>query len=119
MSLYKLYPGRTPPADWSCETNKTREEVEQCPMSGDYIRSNIQPLLPTLHRDAMDQAMMQAVSLLVTLLLSMVSGAVTGLLIKVISRSGSSLPVEAWYDGTCFLDTPVKSRERERVQSDL
>ena len=77
-------------------------------------RSHIQPNLPTLHRSALDQAMVQAVSLLVTLLLSMVSGALTGLLIKLIGRSGSSLPVEAWYDGTCFLDTPVKSRERER-----
>ena len=134
ISLYKLYPARSPPAGWSCVTNKTREEVDLCPLSGDDIRSHLHPDLPTLHRDSTDQAIMQAVSLIITLLLSAVrfhnitirvslitvllySGAVSGLVIKIIGRSGSTLPVEAWYDGTCFLDTPSfrepdKSAER-------
>ena len=133
ISLYKLYPARSPPAGWSCVTNKTREEVDLCPLSGDHIRSHLHPDLPTLHRDSTEQAIMQAVSLIITLLLSAVrlhkvslrlirniflhSGAVSGLVIKIIGRSGSTLPVEAWYDGSCFLDTPsfrepVKSGER-------
>ena len=111
ISLYKLYPGRTPPLGWSCVDNKSREEVDLCPMSGEYIRSHLQPILPSLHRDALQQASMQACMVLATLLISSVSGALAGLVIRMIGRTGSSLPVEAWYDGTCFLDTPVKSRE--------
>ena len=34
------------------------------------------------------------------------SGGLTGLALRHLGRSGSTLPVEAWYDGTCFLDTP-------------
>ena len=130
LSLYKLYPARSPPAGWSCVTNKTREEVDLCPLSGDDIRSHLHPDLPNLHRDSTDQAIMQAVSLIITLLLSAVrlqtlrssiiiiisflhSGALSGLVIKIIGRSGSTLPVEAWYDGSCFLDTP-SFRERGR-----
>ena len=72
ISLYKLYPARSPPPGWSCVTNKTREEVDLCPLSGDHIRSHLHPDLPTLHRDSTDQAIMQAVSLIITLLLSAV-----------------------------------------------
>ena len=72
ISLYKLYPARSPPAGWSCVTNKTREEVDLCPLSGDDIRSHLHPDLPNLHRDSTDQAIMQAVSLIITLLLSAV-----------------------------------------------
>ena len=72
ISLYKLYPARSPPAGWSCVTNKTREEVDLCPLSGDDIRSHLHPDLPNLHRNSTDQATMQAVSLIITLLLSAV-----------------------------------------------
>ena len=34
------------------------------------------------------------------------SGSLTGLLLRYSGRTGSVMPVEAWYDGTCFLDTP-------------
>ena len=72
ISLYKLYPARSPPPGWSCVTNKTREEVDLWPLSGDHIRSHLHPDLPTLHRDSTEQAIMQAVSLIIPLLLSAV-----------------------------------------------
>ena len=37
ISLYTLYPGRAPPAGWTCVTNKTVAEILLCPSSGDQV----------------------------------------------------------------------------------
>jgi len=107
MSLYTLYPARTPPAGWTCVTNKTYADLLLCPSSGDMIRSLIDPDLPTSHWSASEQAAGQTVATLVTLLLATVSGVATGAVLKYFGRNGSTMPEEAWYDGTCFLDTPT------------
>ena len=71
------------------------------------IRSLIDPDLPTSHWSASEQAAGQTVATLVTLLLATVSGVATGAVLKYFGRNGSTMPEEAWYDGTCFLDTPT------------
>ena len=101
-----MYPARTPAAGWTCVNNKTYEELLLCPSSGDEIRSLIDPDLPTNHWSASDQAASQAVATTVTIILATISGLLTGVMLKYFGRNGSAMPVEAWYDGTCFLDTP-------------
>ena len=72
ISLYILYPARTPAAGWTCFTNKTMEEILLCPSSGDQIRSLIDPDLPTNHWTALEQAGMQMVSLTVTIIMAVI-----------------------------------------------
>ena len=106
ISLYTLYPARTPPAGWSCYHGKPRHELDHCPSSGDEVRSFISPDLPEDHRTALEQAGWQAISLGTTIIIALISGLLAGISIKKIGQRGSSMPVSAWYDGTCFLDTP-------------
>ena len=47
-----------------------------------------------------------------------------GVIVKHLGSSGSAMPVEAWYDGTCFLDTPsfhdsMLKQEKSRQQEAL
>jgi len=106
ISLYNLYPARTPPAGWTCLENKTIKEVVLCPSTGDEIRSFIHPDLPEDHRTALQQAGWQGITLGATIIMALISGLLTGFVLRQVGQQGSSMPIEAWYDGTCFLDTP-------------
>ena len=53
ISLYTLYPGRAPPAGWTCVTNKTVAEILLCPSSGDQVTPPCpRPRLTTVFRSA-------------------------------------------------------------------
>ena len=89
ISLYTLYPGRAPPAGWTCVTNKTVAEILLCPSSGDQVhppcpaplprpphlraqgRSLLHPDLPTSHWSALQQAGMQAAATTTAVLLGL------------------------------------------------
>ena len=52
ISLYTLYPGRAPPAGWTCVTNKTVAEILLCPSSGDQVHPPPLPPLTSVPRSA-------------------------------------------------------------------